>query len=262
MLDGRNISSKALVDGIFRDYGFSPTEVDLEAVLEHIYDAMILIGVPTAFHDEVDTVSIADYRGDLPCGLIDISPGGIRLHNTYQPLIYSTDRFYSVTTPPETVGNTLDVNAPYYSTYSDMPTIDDGGAFTQYYTYYLNDSYIFTNFEDGYVDIAYKAFPVDSEGWPNIPDNVRYIKGVKAYVAERIGFKLWMRSEISDKVYAKLEADRNWGIASANGAGRIPSLDQMESLKNQWLTLIPDTQQHLYSYRYLNRRSHVRTHTS
>ena len=262
MLDGRYISSKALVDGIFRDYGFNSTDIDIDAVLEHIYDAMLLIGVPTAFHDEVDTVTIADYRGDLPCGLIDISPGGIRLHNTYTPLIYSSDIYYSVTDPPETVGNQLDVNSPYYADYSDMPSILGQDAYQQYYTYYLNDGYIFTNFEDGYVDIAYKAFPIDDNGWPKVPDNVRYIKGVKSYVAERIGFKLWFTGQIPDKVYAKLDADRNWGIASANGAGRIPSVDQMEGYKNQWLTLIPDLAQHAYAFRYLNRRQRIRTHNS
>lgn len=262
MLDGRYISSKALVDGIFRDYGFSPTDVDIEAILEHIYDAMLLIGVPTAFKDQISVVEIADYRGDLPCGLIDIAPGGIREHNTHQPLIYSSDRFYSDTPDAVTSGNLLDEYAPYYAGYSNMPSILGSESYQDYLTYYLNDSYIFTSFEDGWIDVAYKSFPVDSEGWPEIPDNVRYIKGVKAYVAERIGFKLWFTAKISDKVYAKLDADRNWGIASANGAGRIPSLDQMEGMKNQWLTLVPNIRRHSSSFKYMNRRQRLITHTS
>ena len=262
MLNGKNISSKAIIDSIFRDYGFKPTSVDVEALKEHIFDAMMLIGVPTAFHDEVDVIEITDYRGELPCGLIDIHPGMVRMHGTQRPLIYSSDRFFSTHNVPETQSSTPDINDPYYTAYSDAPTIMDKDTYAQYYTYYLADNYMFTNFEDGYVDIAYKAFPFMDDGWPAIPDNVRYINGVRAYCAERIGFKEWMQSDITDKVYAKLERDRDWAIASANTAGRIPSLDQMESLKNQWLTMNPDLQQHSQSFRYLNRRQRIRTHTS
>lgn len=262
MLSGKYVSSKLVIESIFRDYAFKSTDVDVEAIKEHIFDAMLKIGVPTAFIDEVDTVQITDYRGELPCGLIDIAPGMIRMHGTQRPLIWSSDRFYSIHMPVETQTNSPDVNDPYYTAYSDAPTIMDKDTYAQYYTYYLNDNYIFTNFSNGYIDIAYKAFPMSDDGWPEIPDNVRYIEGVRTYVAERIGFKSWMNSDISDKVYAKLERDRDWNIASANTAGRVPSLDQMESLKNQWLTLNPDTQQHSQSFRYLNRRQRIRTHTS
>jgi len=265
MLDGRYVSSKAIVEAVLRDYSFRPTDVDIEAMKEHIFDAMLKIGVPTAFKDEVDVIQITDYIGELPCGLIDIHPGMVRMHGTQRPLIWSSDRFYSVHMPVETQTNSPDINDPYYTAYSDAPTIMDKDTYAQYYTYYLNDNYIFTNFSDGYVDIAYKAFPVEDccgEQWPLVPDNVRYIEGVRTYCAERIGFKAWMRGDITDKVYQKLEQDRIWNIASANTAGRVPSLDQMESLKNQWLTLNPDLQQHSQSFRYLNRRQRIRTHTS
>jgi hypothetical protein len=36
----------------------------------------------------------------------------------------------------------------------------------------------------------------------------------------------------------------------------------MESLKNQWLTLIPNVMQHAYGFKYLNRRQRMRTGTS
>lgn len=262
MLNGKYVSSKLIVESIFRDYGFRSTDVDVEAIKEHIFDVMMLIGVPTAFKDQVGVIPITDYRGDLPCGLIDIHPGMVRMHDTKKPLIWASDRFYSIHTPSEIAASAPDVNDPYYAYYADMPTINSSDFYTQYYTYYLNDSYIFTNFESGNVEIAYKAFPMTDDGWPQIPDNVRYIKGVTAYLAERIGFKQWMRADITDKVYAKLERDRDFYIASANTAGRVPSLDQMESLKNQWLTLNPDLQHHAYGFRFLNRRNRIITHTS
>ena len=133
MLNGKSINSKAVIESIFRDYGFKPTSVDVEAIKEHIFDAMMLIGVPTAFHDEVDVIEIIDYRGDLPCGLIDLHPGMVRMHGTQRPLIYSTDRFYSTHSVPETQSSTPDINDPYYTAYSDAPTIMDKDTYFDYY---------------------------------------------------------------------------------------------------------------------------------
>jgi hypothetical protein len=258
MLNGKYISSKYLIDSIIRDYGFRATDVDFEAMKEHIYDVMMLIGAPTAFTDEVDTIAIADYRAELPCGLIDFTM--MRVHGTQQSLIYSSDRFYMEHTVPPTITG-IDNTAPYVDQYSTMPSIMNVDQTNRYYTYYVNDGYIFTNFQTGALDIVYKAFPMDSEGYPEIPDDVRYLEAVRAYCAERIGFKQWMKGELTDKVYQKLEQDRLWYIASAGNSARIPNLDQMESLKHQWLTLIPNISQHQYGFRYLNRRQRMRTGT-
>lgn len=258
MYTGKYISSKAIIDKIYRDYGFRPTDIDEEAVLENIYDVMMLIGVPTAFVDEESVVEITNYRGELPCGLIDLT--SLRLHGQQIALQYSSDRFYmDHTNAPATTG--IDNNAPYVDQYSTMPSIMGAGTSNKTFTYTINNGYIFTNWQTGSIDIVYKAFPTDENGWPEIPDNVRYTKAVEAYVAERIGFKQWMKGELTDKVYAKLEQERLWYIPSAANALRIPGLDQMESIKNQWLTLIPNITQQAYGFRYLNRRQRIRTGT-
>jgi len=259
MLNGKYVSSKYLIDSIIRDYGFRPTDIDYEALKEHIFDAMMLIGAPTAMRDEVDTIVVADYRADLPCGLIDLTM--IRMHDSQQPLTWNSDKFYMDHSSPS-ISTELDSTAPYADQYSTMPTILNVDQRDVSYTYYINNGYIFTNFESGNLDIVYKAFPTDDEGFPEIPDATRYIEGVRAYCAERIGFKQWMRGELNDKVYAKLEQDRLWYIPSASNIARIPNMDQMESLKNQWLTMIPNLIQHQYGFRYLNRRQRMKTGTA
>ena len=259
MVTGKNVSSKLIIDSIFRDYSFRPTDIDVEALKEHIFDAMLLIGAPMAFNDEEYLITVADYRAEIPCGLIDLT--AMRMHKTQLPLIWSSDKYYMDHTEPQT-SSTLDSNAPYVDQYSTMPSIQNVDQTNRYYTYDLSDGYIFTNFRSGEVDLVCKTFPTDSEGWPEIPDVVRYIEGVRSYCAERIGFKVWMRGELPDKVYQKLEQERLWYNASAGNAMRIPNLDQMESIKHQWLTMIPNVNQHQFGFRYMNRRQRMRTGTS
>ena len=39
--------------------------------------------------------------------------------------------------------------------------------------YRLNNNYIFTNFEEGSVEISYTAFVTDDDGYPMVPDDER-----------------------------------------------------------------------------------------
>jgi hypothetical protein len=259
MINAKYVSSKYLIDTLFRDYAFNPTDIDVEAVKEHIFDAMLFIGAPTAFNDVIETVTVVDYRAELPCGLIDLE--GIRMHGTQKPLIYSSDTYHMEQDIAQ-VPTGIDQNQPYVDAYSSMRTLMMLDVVNRYYTYKINNNYIYVNFSTGDIDVAFKEFPMTDDGWPQIPDITRYVEGVKSYVAERIGFKMWMMGLLSKDVYQKLEQERSWYIASAGNAIRIPNKDQMESLKNQWLTLIPNVMQHAYGFKYLNRRQRMRTGTS
>lgn len=106
------------------------------------------------------------------------------------------------------------------------------------YQYKLDNGYIITNFETGYIELSYKAFVVDDHGFPMIPDDQRYMEAIRWSVIENLDYKKWRVAEISDKVYAKSEANRDWYIASARSKADIPSAAKMESLKNMFLRSI------------------------
>jgi len=118
-------------------------------------------------------------------------------------------------------------------------------------TYTLNDCYIFTNFKEGTVQLDYKAFPTDTEGLPLIPDNVKYIQAVKAYIASKIGQKLWMQNKIDGGKFNHLQSECAWYIGAATTAGLMPNVDEMESWKNQYVRLIPNLEQHNSSFKYM-----------
>jgi hypothetical protein len=110
--------------------------------------------------------------------------------------------------------------------------------------------------------MLYKAFPVSLDGKPAIPDDERYITGIKAFLAERIGFRLWMRGQLSREIYEKLDRERDWYIGSADNSMRIPTVDQMQVLQNMLITLIPNINHHASGFRYAGALQRIYTHTN
>lgn len=120
--------------------------------------------------------------------------------------------------------------------------------------YKLNNNYIFTNFKDGFVEMAYKALPVDSDGMPMVPDNIRFIKAVEWYLISRMDYKRWRttRTPIDQKVWETSDRESLWYITSARSGAKMPSVDMMESLKRMILRSIPKINEHSQGWKHSN----------
>ena len=83
-----------------------------------------------------------------------------------------------------------------------------------------------------------------------IPDNIKYIKACQAYVADKMLFKKEIQGkQVSGRVINKIETDLAWYIGAADTAARIPTMDQMESWKNNFVKLIPNINSHAGAFR-------------
>jgi hypothetical protein len=127
-------------------------------------------------------------------------------------------------------------------------------------TYIVNNNYIFTNFESGKVLMAYLAIPTDDEGLPMIPADESWRQAVTYEIAYKIAFKMFMQGNITDKVFQMIERERDWKVAQAVNRSKIPSVDEMESFKNQWLTLIPNYNNHSTFFRNMQLPQKVFNH--
>lgn len=107
--------------------------------------------------------------------------------------------------------------------------------------YKLNDFYIFTNFKSGFVEMAYKAYPVDEFGMPMVPDEQRFIEAVKWYLISKIDYKRWRnsRNPADQKIWEHSDREALWYIGSAASKSHIPSISMMESIKRMILRSIP-----------------------
>ena len=116
-------------------------------------------------------------------------------------------------------------------------------------TYTVSGNHIFANFEHGRVLMSYLAIPTDEEGFPLIPADEWWRQAVQYEIAYKIAFKLFVQGTITDKVFQMIERERDWKVAQAVNKTKIPSIDEMESFKNQWLKLIPQYNNHNNMFR-------------
>lgn len=279
-LTGTYITSRQLIDEVMRDNQYT-IEIPWEDAIEWIADAMELIKVPTQYIDERTIITVTDFRGSLPCNYHQITQvagsfGGsypfemLDSSNTFHPtekLCDMPDVFRYLNGENEPSGNSVepiigtDINGnPIYQlgpVQSNFAISTPNAVVTQnmiaeYATYKINDSFIFTNFQNGCVYFAYKAFPIDDEdGFPLIPDHTSYKKAVGAYVRARIDFLLWRKGDCTKDVYDDAETQWCWYVGKAQNTARIPTLDQMESIKNM-SKLVQNRFHHRNFFRNLN----------
>lgn len=225
-LSGKTVSLKYIIERVINTYGFD-VSIYPEDVAENVFEAMGLIGAGNAYVRKQEDIVIENHRGELPCDLFE--PISIKDAEYNYPCITDTGTFPAV--------------------YNDDDTSNDTGLPIRYN---INDSYIFTSIKDGTLTMSYYAFPVDDEGLPLIPDDVRYIKAVVSYVAERIALKLWMKNVITEAVYRQIERDWLFYVNSAGNKAKMPNIDKLESIKNMVARMISRPNHHTTQFRYRN----------
>jgi hypothetical protein len=127
--------------------------------------------------------------------------------------------------------------------------------------YVLTPGYIKTNVREGYLMIAYKAVPTDEEGFPMVPDNASFIDALYWYINMKIKYMQWTQGKIRDIIYQHAEQKWNFYVKQAYGRAMMPAtLDEMESLKNAWMRLLPVTNAGDSFFKYIGQQESLRTY--
>lgn len=234
MWNFKYVKLESIIERIYRDCDHKD-ELNPADMAEWAGEAIELIGYPGSLITKVtngdtklhhpEPIDIVDYRGVLPDELYRVE--AVREYESDRRMKLSTDVNHMDHTQPE-----------------------NSSVFT--YTYQIKDKYIFTSFKEGKVVVTYLALPVSDCGLPLIPDNERYKQGVKAYIQEKVDYKLWRKGLLADKVYQKSEQERAWYIPSAQNSIQIPSQDEMQMIRNYMLRLVPKIDSWTYFNKYDN----------
>ena len=148
-------------------------------------------------------------------------------------------------------------------TYSSPNSIGDGAVDNTYdYTYIVVGNYIKTNIKDGYLLVSYQAIPTDSEGYPLVPDDASYLEALYWYIVMKLTYPDWRAGHVRDAVY--YDARRSWNYYSKQAYANaiMPNRDQMESIKNTWLRLIPEIHEHSTGFSTVGQRQIVYNQTN
>jgi hypothetical protein len=212
-------------------------QINLDDAVEWVGEAVELIGVPFQYIEKVEYVNIKEYKGKLPCDLLNLisvngHSGYIEDESClgtleYMPMRYSTDTFHH--------------------RYCKNLSGGEGCSLT----YKLNDDYIFPNFEEGAVAIAYHAMPTDERGFPLVADDVKFRRAATDYLKWKLAFIEFSKGKMPSGVYQIYDQEKCYSMGAAQTRGQMPSIDMLESIKNNWLRLIPKINHHSTNFKGL-----------
>lgn len=250
-LKGKYTTTYDVIERVRREGVSDFTE---EEAKEWIWEVVSYLGVPSHYVDKVAVLKIENARSMLPYDLYDISEGGIREYTNKVVLLQEKNIYYNPDTVGEIEGSTSNVinltwEAPSV-VYIDGVQQEDTEAFLaqipnysyvdEKYTYKINDGFLYTGFKDGYVEIAYKAFPVDNNNAPMIHDDAKVIRAVVNYIIKKVAKRMWLRDEISDRKLQKLEQEYSYAAAAARNNAMIGSIDDWETIRARTQRLYRD----------------------
>lgn len=217
MVSGKYTSIYEIIERVM-DF-FDEESLNFSSMVRHISDALLLVGAPAQFTNVVEEIPIVEYRGMLPNGLIYINQ--VRMCDTHEALRYTGNTFH-----PAINSSSPDIHSESQKTYQ------------------LNNSHIYTSFEEGTIEVAFKKMPVDEKGFPLIPDNVQYKMAMENYLMERIAFKMFLSNKLSEAKYRLIQKEREWYMGAAESKGKLPSVDKMETIKNAFSRMLTQTMAH------------------
>lgn len=236
MMNGKLIKIDRVLENVYRDYGFN--NLDWIHCVEWIGECLDLIGAPRTYIEKAtdgnetlghnSPITITENRGVLPCDMHSLIQAFRNENGNWIPMRVSTD----------TTHNSYKcVNSIDYNRDTEL-------------TYKLNNNHIFTSFGSGEVVLVYLANPTDERGYPMIPDNIKFIKACQAYVGDKLMMQQGIKGNmVNPRIELKIEQDMHWYIAAADSSARIPTMDDMESWKNNFIKLIPNVNSHAGAFR-------------
>lgn len=215
----RYISIRQVLDDLLADDMMKG--LSLERAVNYSQEFMQIVGIPKEFDEKVELVKIENYRGVLPCDLYEI----IQVKDPKGFAYISAE------------GNFGNRNFPcHYNAF----------------TYRQKGDVIFTSTKDIDVLVSYLAIKTDDYGFPLIPDSPAYVRALELYIYKRYFTILFNNGKISRDVLANTQQEYAFYVGQASTDLVRPSLDQMESIKNMWTTLIPKMYKHADGFKTVN----------
>ena len=179
-------------------------EFNLEQAIQYTLDFIGNFGFPELYSDKETIINICDYKGTLPCDLVEINM--VKDCNTNAPLRSMTAIF--------------NPGGKYYNHLRQEPQ------------YKVQGRTIITSFPEGTVIVSYKAIPVDDEGLPLLVDNTKYLKCLELYVKCQLFTTLFDLGKVSPQVLQHTEQEYAWAAGQLAEEFKTPSVDEMQSITN------------------------------
>lgn len=216
------------------------TGLTYEDAAMYAIEAIELIGAPLSYINKVtpSPIEIVDYKAPLPDDLITIRGVKVLVGDGGISLTYVTDLYHME---------------------SDCEQSADK---IQYYTYQIQNNVITTSFEKGDIVISYVALPLDDEGYPLIPDNIKAKMAIEYYILYRFLAPLNDIGKITDKAFFRITQEKDWYISAAQTSLQLEGIDHLESTMNAINRLVINDTAHKNFYEGSGTKEYLRNRFS
>ena len=193
------------------------SDLTLEQVVSYVVSFIGIFGMPKLYQDKEEVLHIEDFRAKLPCDLISINQ--IKECKTGVCLRSMTDNFM----PREHYDRSAGYKIPQELSFKTQGQV------------------LYVSFKTGDVSVSYKAIPVDKDGFPLLIDNPVFLKALEAYIKIEAFTILFDMGKIAPAVLQNTQQQYAWLAGQLQSEFTIPSISEMESIKNSWCTLLQRT---------------------
>lgn len=108
---------------------------------------------------------------------------------------------------------------------------------------------IYTSIEKGDIEMSYRAIMVDGDGYPMVPDDGTFPRALGLYIKKSQFTILFDMGKISKQILENTQQEYCWAVGQAQSSLVMPTIDQMESIKNSWTTLVQRANSHREGFR-------------
>jgi hypothetical protein len=264
------VSVKKVIAKVFADLDLQEQPHRISDMIEYSGEALKKIGAFPAMvtrvtgKEDFPLLLISNYQAKLPVDLNTINQVSYSVGSTgpFYPMRYATGSYSSNHVVKGTEGTNTTPHVPFYpsqysTTTSNIPSSEKDTIFSLDYSYIIVGGYIKTNIKDGYLLISYQAIPTDRDNYPLIPDDESFFEAIYWYINMKLTYPEWKNGRIRDAVYYDAKSSWNFYRKQAYANAMMPNPDQLESIKNTWIRLIPEINAHDTFYSTLGEQETV-----
>lgn len=215
------ISIKQIMDDIL-DHPMMQ-DLSFERAINYAVEFIKIVGMPTAFEHKVESKEVEDYS------------------------IFIPEDCYQILAIKKKGGEEVILNT---STSVFGPSKSNSASSS----YVIRGNVIQTSFEEGELEISYLALPVDSEGYPTIPEIASYIRALELYIKKKWFTILFDLGKLNVSIYNNIKQEYAFAVGQAQSELIKPSLDEMEAFTNMWNSLLPRHSAHRFGFNTLGSR--------
>ena len=204
-------------------------DIPFETAVEYAVDFISLMGTPALYEEKTAIIQVSDWRGQLPCDFESMV-------QVRKAPVQHSERWANPQVPGTLPTYRYSGHSFHMSEYHFGVPIE--------YTYKIQGMVIFTSTKDIDLEIVYNGFMVDDEGYPLLPDNTSFLRGLENYIKMNWFTILFDMGKISAQVLQNAQQEYAWAAGDAQSEFSRLDLDKAETLFNSFKTLLPRNNEH------------------